>query len=109
MVGQGPNYAVHLAHSLPLDGGEVYTVLSDTAEGPSFDVQHATALAAITRESLEGLVQTSGSEEEWEVWPDGGVGGVVQRSGGKSRLDKRLDTMLELDGSPKKHGEPSVC
>ena len=62
MLGQGPNYAVHLAHSLPFDEEGVYTVLSDTADGPSFDVQHASALEAITRKSLEGLVPTSGSE-----------------------------------------------
>jgi hypothetical protein len=106
MLGQGPNYAVHLAHSLPFDEGGVYTVLSDTADGPSFNVQHASALAAITRKSLEGLVptsgSTSGSEEEWEEWPGEGLAKeAVQQGGGKSRLDQRLNKVLNLDVSPK--------
>lgn len=94
MRGQEPNYAAHLAHSLPFDEEGVYTVLSDTVDGPSFDVQHASALEAITRKSLEGLVPTSGSEtsgseeEEWEEWP--GVA-EVQQGGGKSRLDREVE------------------
>jgi hypothetical protein len=77
MVGEESNWAVHLAHTLPVSNGGVYTVLGDGEDGTSFDLQHATALTAITGESLKGLVpsvvavQTSGSEEEWEVWPEG--------------------------------------
>jgi hypothetical protein len=47
--GEEENWAFHIAHLLPVAEGEVYTVLSDTADGPSFEVQHALALAAITK------------------------------------------------------------
>jgi hypothetical protein len=107
MVGEESNWAVHLAHTLPVSNGGVYTVLGDGEDGTPFDHQHATALAAITGESLMGMVpsvvavQTSGSEEEeeeeWEVWEEEEEEEeVVQQGEDKSNLDK----MLKPDGSP---------
>jgi hypothetical protein len=51
---KGVNCAIHLAHTLPVSEGEVYTVTGE--DGTLFENKHGNALAAITRESRLGLL-----------------------------------------------------